>query len=180
MSLIIPKSQMTEEDIKLQFITPALQAKWPLNLITMETKITDGRINLQGNKVSREKAKKADYILYINAGNPIAVVEAKDNNHSVSFGLQQAVTYAKMLDVKFAYSSNGDGFEELDLITGEERTIGMDEFPTPDELFERYDYGLPWRFPLVCRSRLGRTYRAERKLPSCSDSQWWRTGRCDC
>ena len=138
MSLIIPKSQMTEEDIKLQFITPALQAKWPLNLITMETKITDGRINLQGNKVSREKAKKADYILYINAGNPIAVVEAKDNNHSVSFGLQQAVTYAKMLDVKFAYSSNGDGFEELDLITGEERTIGMDEFPTPDELFERY------------------------------------------
>lgn len=138
MSLIIPKSQMTEEDIKLQFITPALQAKWPLNLITMETKITDGRINLQGNKVSREKAKKADYILYINAGNPIAVVEAKDNNHSVSFGLQQAVTYAKMLDVKFAYSSNGDGFEELDLITGEERTIGMEEFPTPDELFERY------------------------------------------
>lgn len=138
MSLIIPKSQMTEEDIKLQFITPAIQAKWPLNLITMETKITDGRINLQGNKVSREKAKKADYILYINAGNPIAVIEAKDNNHSVSFGLQQAVTYAKMLDVKFAYSSNGDGFEELDLITGEERTIGMDEFPTPDELFERY------------------------------------------
>ena len=59
MSLIIPKSQMTEEDIKLQFITPALQAKWPLNLITMETKITDGRINLQGNKVSREKAKKS-------------------------------------------------------------------------------------------------------------------------
>lgn len=77
MSLIIPKSQMTEEDIKLQFITPALQAKWPLNLITMETKITDGRINLQGNKVSREKAKKADYILYINAGTPLQLLKPR-------------------------------------------------------------------------------------------------------
>lgn len=129
---------MTEEDIKLQFITPAITSKWPVSQITMETKITDGRINLQGNRVSREKAKKADYILYHNAGNPIAVVEAKDNNHSVSFGLQQAKEYAEMLDVKFAYSSNGDGFEEFDFITGEERALPIDKFPSPDELFARY------------------------------------------
>ena len=70
---------MTEEDVKLQFITPAITAKWSLDCITMETKITDGKINLKGNLVFREKPKKADYILYINANNPIAVVEAKDN-----------------------------------------------------------------------------------------------------
>jgi len=138
MSTVIPKSQMTEEDIKLNFITPAITAKWSNSHITMETKITDGRINLQGNKVSRDKPKKADYILYINAGNPIAVVEAKDNNHSVSFGLQQAKTYAEMLDVKFAYSSNGDAFQEFDYITGQERTLTMDEFPSPEELIARF------------------------------------------
>lgn len=107
----------------------------------METPITDGRINLKGNLVSRQKPKKADYILYINKYKPIAVVEAKDNTHSVSHGLQQAMTYAQMLDVPFAYSSNGDGFMEHDFITGQEREIELDKFPTSDELVKRWECG---------------------------------------
>ncbi len=137
--MILDKKQMTEEDIKLQYITPAIQAKWGLERITMETKITDGRINLKGNMVTREKPKKADYVLYINKNKPIAIVEAKDNNHSISYGLQQAITYAKMQDIPFAFSSNGDGFQEHDLLTGFERTISMEEFPTMEELRERWE-----------------------------------------
>lgn len=136
--MILPKHQMTEEDIKLQYITPAILAKWSKEKITMETQITDGKINLKGNFVFREKPKRADYILYLSANNPIAVVEAKDNTRSVSHGLQQAMTYAEMLDVPFAYSSNGDGFVEHDFLTGQEREFGLDEFPTEQELIARY------------------------------------------
>lgn len=138
---MIDKKQMTEEDIKLKFITPAINAKWDFNRISMETKITDGKVNLRGNLVFREKPKKADYVLYINENNPIAIVEAKDNKHSVSYGLQQAITYAKMLDVPFAYSSNGDAFYEHDFLTGHENQIALSEFPSPDELFARYQAG---------------------------------------
>lgn len=138
MDPILPKHQMTEEDIKLQYITPAILSKWSREKITMETQITDGKINLKGNFVFREKPKRADYILYLSANNPIAVVEAKDNTHSVSHGLQQAITYAEMLDVPFAYSSNGDGFVEHDFFTGQEREFGLDEFPTERELVARY------------------------------------------
>lgn len=138
---MIDKKQMTEEDIKLRYITPAITAKWSVDHITMETKITDGKLNLKGNLVFREKPKKADYILYINANNPIAIVEAKDNNHTVSYGLQQAMTYAQMIDVPFAYSSNGDAFYEHDFLTGQERQVAMSEFPTPDELNARYQVG---------------------------------------
>ena len=86
---IIDKKQMTEEDIKLNFITPAILSKGWQDKITMETqlKFTDGKVNLRGNKVSRETPKKADYVLYFAKNNPLAVVEAKDNNHSVSFGM---------------------------------------------------------------------------------------------
>lgn len=136
--MILSKKQMSEEDIKLQYITPAVTAKWDIRKVTMETQITDGKINLKGNFVFREKPKRADYILYLNANNPIAVIEAKDNNHSVSHGLQQAMMYAQMLDLPFAYSSNGDGFAEHDFLTGEMREFGLDEFPTEDELIERY------------------------------------------
>ena len=138
MSPVLPKHQMSEEDIKLQYITPSITSKWSRDKITMETRITDGKINLKGNFVFREKPKRADYILYLNASNPIAVVEAKDNTHSVSHGLQQAMTYAKMLDVPFAYSSNGDGFAEHDFLTGQEREFGLDKFPTEQELVARY------------------------------------------
>lgn len=138
MDSILPKHQMSEEDIKLQYITPAILSKWSREKITMETRITDGKINLKGNFVFREKPKRADYILYFSANNPIAIVEAKDNTHSVSHGLQQAMAYAQMLDVPFAYSSNGDGFAEHDFLSGQERELGLDEFPTEQELITRY------------------------------------------
>ena len=138
MQPILPKKQMTEEDIKLQYITPAITSKWDISKITMETHITDGKVNLKGNLVFRERPKRADYLLYLCANHPIAVIEAKDNTHSVSYGLQQALEYAKMLDLPFAFSSNGDGFAEHDFLTGKERKFGLDEFPTEQELIDRY------------------------------------------
>ncbi len=138
MEPIILKQNMTEEDIKLQYITPALTSKWERQKITMETQITDGKINLKGNLAVRQPGKRVDYLLYLSANNPIAVVEAKDNHHQVSAGLQQAMDYAKMLDLPFAFSSNGDGFAEHDFLTGAERQFGMDEFPTEAELSDRY------------------------------------------
>lgn len=137
--MILDKSQMTEEDIKFRFITPAIQKEWDMDNITMETQITDGRVNIKGNLVTRDRPKKADYVLWLNRGKPIAVVEAKDNHHPISYGLQQAITYAQMLDVPFAYSSNGDSFREHDFLTGRERNLGLDEFPSPDELIARWE-----------------------------------------
>lgn len=136
--MILDKKSMTEEDIKLQYITPAVTSKWSRAKITMETQITDGKINLKGNFTFREKPKRADYVLYLNANNPIAIIEAKDNNHTVSHGLQQAMGYAQMLNVPFAYSSNGDGFVEHDFLTGKEREFDLDAFPTEAELIARF------------------------------------------
>ncbi len=135
---ILPKKKMTEEDIKLQYITPAVTSKWDISKITMETQITDGKVNLKGNLVFRERPKRADYLLYLCSNHPIAVIEAKDNTHSVSYGLQQAMEYAKMLDLPFAFSSNGDGFAEHDFLTGKERQFALEEFPTEQELIDRY------------------------------------------
>ena len=132
------KKQLSEEDIKLRYITPAITKKWKPENIRMEAQITAGRINLNGRVVKRDSPKKADYLLFISPDNPIAVVEAKDNKHSVSHGMQQAKEYAGMLDVAFAYSSNGDAFEEFDFLTGREREISLDDFPSPDELYQRY------------------------------------------
>ena len=132
---------LSEEDIKLRYITPAILSKdWAFEDISMEmqVKLTDGNINLKGNMVARSKSKYADYVMYYNRATPIAIVEAKDATHSVSFGLQQAKEYAKMMDVPFAFSSNGQGFQEYDFLTGMERTFGMDEFPTKEELYARY------------------------------------------
>ena len=91
----------------------------------METKVklTDGKINLRGNLVARGKAKFADYMLYYNRATPIAIVEAKDANHTVSFGMQQAKEYAQMMDIPFAFSSNGQGYQEYDFLTGKETLI---------------------------------------------------------
>ena len=130
MSTILSKKEMSEEDIKLQYITPAITSKWDRGKITMETQVTDGKIHLKGNFVFREKPKRADYILYLNANNPIAIIEAKDNKHSVSHGLQQAMTYAQMLDLPFAYSSNGDAFMEHDFLTSLERQLTLEDFPS--------------------------------------------------
>lgn len=138
MCTVIPKHQMSEEDIKLQYITPAITSKWDIKKITMETKITDGKIILKGNMQARKKPQKADYILYLNKDNPIAVVEAKKNTVTMSHSLQQAIEYAQKLDVPFAYTSNGDGFVEHDFLTGEERSFSLDEFPTEQELIARY------------------------------------------
>ena len=132
---------LTEEDVKFRYINEAITNKgWSKDSIFMEQKVkfTDGKISLHGNLVHREKPKFADYVLYVNKATPIAIVEAKDANHSVSHGLQQAMTYAQMLDVMFAYSSNGEGFAEHVFLTGKERTFAIDEFPTKEELIERY------------------------------------------
>ncbi len=140
--MIISKKDMSEEDVKLNYITPALIDSGWKDKITMETKVqfTDGKICLNGNFVHRDKksAKFADYVLYWKSNFPIAIVEAKDNNHSASHGLQQAITYAQMMDVPFVYSSNGDSFYEHDMLNGTEREIALNDFPAPDELIQRY------------------------------------------
>ena len=133
--------ELSEEDVKFRYINDAITSKgWTKDSIFMEqqVKFTDGKISLHGNIVHREKPKFADYVLYVNKATPIAIIEAKDTKHTVSYGLQQAMEYAKMLDVKFAFSSNGEGFAEHDFLTGKERFFGMDEFPTREELIERY------------------------------------------
>lgn len=133
--------QLSEEDIKLRYITPSIIDKgWSVDNITMETKVklTDGKINLRGNLVSRGKAKYADYVLYYNRATPIAIVEAKDASLAVAHGLQQAKEYAQMMDVPFAFSSNGMGYQEYDFLTGKERNFSMDQFPTKEELYARF------------------------------------------
>lgn len=138
---MIDIQQLSEEDIKLRYITPSIIDKgWSVDNITMETKVklTDGKINLRGNLVSRGKAKYADYVLYYNRATPIAIVEAKDASHTVAHGLQQAKEYAQMMDVPFAFSSNGMGYQEYDFLTGKERYFSMDQFPTKEDLYARF------------------------------------------
>ena len=134
------KKLLTEEDIKLQYITPAIveKAGWNKALIRMEYYFTDGRVIFQGKIHARQRGKKADYLLFLAPNQPIAIVEAKDNNKPLGGGMQQAMEYAQILDLPFAYSSNGDGFLEHDFITHTEREIALDEFPTPDELRQRW------------------------------------------
>ena len=142
MSDIFDIKDMTEEDIKLQFITPALTAKWDVKKITMETspanKFTDGKVHIKGNIPSRDKGKRCDYVLWYNKGTPLAIVEAKDNNHSSSFGMQQAITYGIMMNVPFVYTSNGDSFFEHDFTTGLEKEFPLSKFPTAEELYNRW------------------------------------------
>ena len=142
MSDIVDIKDMTEEDIKLQFITPALTAKWDVKKITMETspanKFTDGKVHIKGNIPSRDKGKRCDYVLWYNKGTPLAIVEAKDNNHSSSFGMQQAITYGMMMNVPFVYTSNGSTFFEHDFTTGLEKEIPLSDFPAADELMNRW------------------------------------------
>ena len=139
------KKSLTEADIRSKFITPALvgptDSKW--NLMTQlreEVYFTKGRVIVRGKTVRRGEAKKADYLLYYKPGMPIAVIEAKDNTYSVGAGMQQALDYAEILDVPFAYSSNGDAFLEHDR-TGAgpaEREIPLHQFPSPEDLWARY------------------------------------------
>lgn len=130
---------LSEEDIKRIYITPAIEGKgWASHLITMETQLTDGQVVLFDGHATRKRALRADYVLWLNPSTPLAVVEAKSDKYTPSDGIQQAIEYAHMLHVPFAYSSNGHAFVERDFTTGCERTLPMDAFPTPDELAERY------------------------------------------
>ncbi|MBO7124559.1 MAG: DEAD/DEAH box helicase family protein, partial [Bacteroidales bacterium] len=137
-SQIFTLTQLSEEDVKRLYITPVLENVWNRSLITMEHKITDGKINIKGNITVRETPKKADYILYMNAQFPLAIVEAKSAQFSASHGMQQAKEYCKMMEIPFAYSTNGVEFEEYDFLTGIERTFPLADFPTQDELWKRY------------------------------------------
>lgn len=129
---------MTEEEVKLNYITPAIeQAGWQKKQIRMEYAIDAGKIVLRGNVVKRLKKKKADYVLFYKENLPLAVVEAKDNDHLIGDGMFQAQEYAKKLDVRFVFTSNGDGFLCHDMETGEEKEINLNEFPSPDELYNR-------------------------------------------
>jgi len=134
------KRDLTEQDIRTKFITPAIkQAGWDdMAQVREEVFFTAGRIMVRGKTVNRGKAKKADYILYSHPHLPLAVVEAKDNTHSLGSGMQQAMEYAAALDIPFAYSSNGDGFLEHDFLTGKECELGLDQFPSCTELYQRY------------------------------------------
>ena len=164
MSEIFDHSEMSEEDVKHLYITTALESKWNPKKITMETEIwkavkkrndnleiafssdnnfTDGKVRIKGNIPSRDKGKRCDYILWINKGTPIAIVEAKDCNHSSSFGLQQAIDYGTLLNVPFVYTSNGKSFFEHDFITGLEKEIALADFPSAEQLMARWRGTLP-------------------------------------
>jgi type I restriction enzyme R subunit len=140
------KKSLTEADIRTKFITPALigknSEKWNvMNQIREEVYFTKGRVIVRGKTVKRGEAKKADYLLYYKQNLPLAVVEAKDNTHTVGAGMQQALDQAEILDIPFAYSSNGDAFLEHDrtVTSGNvTREIPLDQFPTPEELWTRY------------------------------------------
>lgn len=140
MSDLMQKHEMTEEDIKLQFITPAIEAAgWDRQKqIKMEYNFTDGRVIVRGNITARGKRKRTDYLLYYKPNLPIAIIEAKDNRHNLGDGMQQAIEYAQVLDIPFVYSSNGDGFLEHDMAHGTERELKLDEFPSPEALWNRF------------------------------------------
>ena len=137
------KKALSERDICTKYITPALiNAGWDLHKqIREEVSFTDGRIYVKGNLAARGKRKRADYILYYKPNIPIAIIEAKDNNHSVRAGIQQGLNYATILDIPSVFSSNGDAFYEHDRTCSSgniEREIPLAAFPSPAELWQRY------------------------------------------
>ena len=137
------KRSLSERDICTKFITPALRgAGWDeISQLREEVSFTKGRIIVRGKLVTRGKAKRADYILYFKPNIPIAVIEAKDNTHSVGDGMQQALNYAKTLNIPFVFSSNGDGFvfhDRTGASTPHEADLPLDAFPSPADLWGRY------------------------------------------
>lgn len=133
------KRELSEEDIKTRYITPAVEnAGWDKKQIRYEYAFTAGRIILRGNVTARGKKKRADYVLFYKPNFPLAIIEAKDNNHPVGAGLQQAIEYAEALDIKYVYASNGDGFVEQNLVTGEVKELSLEEFPSPEDMYQRY------------------------------------------
>lgn len=139
----IDKKALSERDICTKYILPAIQAAgWDhINQMREEVSFTDGRIVVQGKTVKRGKTKRADFILYHKPNLPLAIIEAKDNKHAISDGMQQALNYSEILQIPFAFSSNGDAFSFHDR-TGQtdprERELSLEEFPSPAELWQRY------------------------------------------
>jgi type I restriction enzyme R subunit len=136
------KTSLSEDDISAKYITPAvIAAGWDeATQIRRQVSFTKGRIIVRGKLVTRGKAKRADYVLYVQ-GIPIALVEAKDNNHPVGAGMQQALDYALTLDVPFVFSSNGDGFvfhDRTGISPQIETNLALDAFPSPGTLWEHY------------------------------------------
>ncbi len=137
------KKTLSERDICTKYINPALEnAKWDkLSQVLEEVSFTDGKIYVRGKLTARGTRKRADYILYYKPNIPIAIIEAKDNNHSVRAGIQQALDYAKILDIPCVFSSNGDGFLFHDRTATDaniETELDLDNFPTPEQLWEKY------------------------------------------
>lgn len=140
---MINKKTLSERDICTKFITPALEkAGWDKDLQFLEEVFfTDGKIYVRGKFTARGNRKRADYILYYKPNIPIAIIEAKDNNHSVRAGIQQGLDYARILDIPCVFSSNGDGFLFHDRTATDgniETEIGLDYFPSPEQLWEKY------------------------------------------
>lgn len=136
------KKQMSEQDIRTKYITPAiLAAGWDRDLqIREEVSFTKGKITVRRKIVKRGEQKRADYILYWKPNIPLAIVEAKDNNHNIADGMEQALNYAEILDIPFVFTSNGDGFSFYDK-TAEHNVqieLALDQFPSPEELWARY------------------------------------------
>lgn len=137
------KKSLSERDICTKFITPSLiAAGWDINTqIREEVGFTDGRIYVRGKLHARGAKKRVDHILYYRPNIPLAIIEAKDNNHTVGAGMQQALAYAKPLDVPFVFSSNGDGFLFHDkTVTSSpiETELPLDAFPSPEQLWQKY------------------------------------------
>lgn len=134
------KKEMTESDICMKFITPSIEkAKWDLNKqVRREVYFTEGKIIVAGKTVKRGKRKFVDYILEYKPNIPVAIVEAKKNDLSIGEGMQQALGYAEALDIPFVFTSNGDGFIFHDRASGKETEIGLNEFPNPKNLWEKY------------------------------------------
>lgn len=140
MGFLKSKKQMTEEDIKVKYITTTLiKNGWNVqDNVHYEHSFTDGRVIVRGNLTTRGKRKHADYLLMHNKHFPLAIIEAKDNTHSLGSGMQQAIEYADILDVPYAYSTNGDAFLEHNMLTGKEQELSLNDFPSPEDLWERY------------------------------------------
>ncbi len=137
----IDKKQLSEQDISTKFIVPAIEkAGWDIKMQVSEQKlpITDGRIIINGKSIKRGERKRPDFVLSYCKNFPLAVIEVKDNKHSIASGIQQALGYAEILDAPFAYSTNGDGFLEHDFITGKQQNLTIEQFPSPQELYNRY------------------------------------------
>lgn len=137
------KTSLSERDICTKFITPAIEKSgWDkLTQLLEEVSFTDGKIYVRGKLTARGARKRADYILYYKPNIPIAIVEAKDNKHSVRAGIQQALEYAKILDIPCVFSSNGDGFVFHDRTATNENVeteLDIENFPTPEQLWQKY------------------------------------------